>query len=622
MASCLLRCVLAFQQVLAILASLEAPAESSLLPKWPKATSPPEDPDSASRMKSPGPIVSTENGPVRGVYRGLSRRSVAWWGIPFAEPPVGALRLRAPQALNRNWSTPLEASHIPKSCQAVEDCLYLNVYAPSKVSNTSGLPVMVWIYGGGFVVGDNYELGLYDGQHLCEQHGVVLVAMNYRLGNLGFMALEALKQEDPDSSTGNYGVQDQNLALKWVQRNIANFGGDPGQVTLFGESAGGMSVMWHLVSPSSKGLFHAAIMESGTSALSYFFQRFEDASSYHEETAEILKCPAALGAAAQLKCLRDLPMESILHGAGSELLRGAEVTPRPKDHSPLYPVMPVGPVIDGTSVGLMDVPIKLVEGGHFNKVPLITGANENGGTIFEPYIGRLVPGARWPASVFHESLQRAVDYMFSSNASIVNHTYSLDEYRSALGPEDLLLSRLIRDLVFLCPARSLASAWTKHGVPAFMYVFEFRYGLLVDRGLHLGDFHAGELPFVFKNWIWAVRAAGPLTSPARMSDIMSCKWTSFAYAHDPNGGPDESRWPPHCKAVNQRYSDWPRYSLVDRKFYSLKDRPEVRPILPDNRFPDDLFPRDEKCDLWDDMAPYLRFAHTSDNDAGASLLLV
>lgn len=541
---------------------------------------------------------------------------MTWWGIPFAEPPVGALRLRAPQPLGKTWTTPLDASKVPPSCESQEDCLYLNVYAPSaSLANASQRrPVMVWIYGGGFVTGSNWELGLYDGMHFAERHGVVLVAMNYRLGNLGFMALDSLKQEDPHGSTGNYGVQDQNLALKWVQRNIAGFGGDPDRVTLFGESAGGMSVMWHLVSPASKGLFHAAIMESGTSAITYFFQPFKDAKSYHEETASILNCSASKGAAAQLECLRSLPTEVILHGAGGEVT-GSGKSPSPKDHSPIYPIMPVGPVIDGSEAGLMDVPIRLVTAGRFNKVPLIVGSNENGGSMFEPEIAQVVPNAKWPASLHPGSLKLAFEYMFGANASKVGRMYTQEEYKSASFEEDARLSRIIRDLVFMCPVRSLATAWAEQGVPAFMYVFHFRYGVVVDRVLHLGDFHAGELPFVFQNWLWAVRGVAPLTDPVRMADIMSCKWASFAFTHDPNGGPHEDRWPPNCVDMNRKFSDWPAFSLRSRSFYSLKDSPEVRRVLADNRYPDDLFPRDEKCDMWDDMAPYLRFAHSSSHQA-------
>lgn len=580
------------------------------IPRWPANVDPPVNPDASENITAEGPIVRIAHGPVQGVLRGGdSNKTVAWWGIPFAQPPVGELRFRAPQQLTRTWTDPLQATKIPASCIGAEDCLYLNVFARASVlSNGSApVPVMYWIYGGGFTTGSNYELGLYDGQHLCQSHGMIVVAVNYRLGNLGFMALDALRGEDPSGSTGNYGVQDQTLGLKWVNKNIAAFGGNPSLVTIFGESAGGFSVMWHLVSPSSSGLFHAAIMESGTSQISFFYQHYDDAAAYGEDTATIVNCPGSLGAAAQLKCLRALPMQTILHGAGSELGSGLHGAAKPADHSPMFPIMPVGPVIDGTAIGTADTPMKLVEAGKFNKVPLILGANENGGTIFEPMLPQIVPGGKWPASLYNGTMEKAFDYMFQNSSAGFQNIYKTSEYVSAHWPEDALISRMIRDLVFMCPLRQLATAFAKQGLPAYMYVFHFDYGVLIDNILHLGDFHAGELPFVFKNWLWAVQGLAPDQDAQLMSDIMSCKWASFAYTHDPNGGSDETKWPPGCQEINKKYSSWPVFDTRDRLFYSLKQEPEVRQIMSQNYYPDDLFPRDAKCDFIDAVSASFGF---------------
>merc|ERR1712217_882001 len=158
------------------------------------------------------------------------------------------------------------------------------------------------------------------------------------------------------------------------------------------------------------------------------------------------------------------------------------------------------------------------------------------------------------------------------------------------------------------------------GLPAYMYVFHFDYGLLIDNVLHLGDFHAGELPFVFKNWLWAVKAIAPAQDGQLMSDIMSCKWASFAYTHDPNGGADESKWPRGCETINKKYSAWPLFNSRDRLFYSLKQGPEVRQIMSSNYYPDDLFPRDEKCDFIDSVSGKFRFQH--DGEAHSSKRIV
>lgn len=557
-----------------------------------------------------GPIVSTASGPVQGVLRGSA---VTWWGIPFAEPPVGDLRFRSPQPLKRTWTTPFQASKIPALCPQFivkelvllghEDCLYLNVHSPRNPRTKGPLAVMVWFYGGGFTLGDGYEFGLYDGQHLAERHDLMVVTMNYRLGDLGFFALDALKNEDPNGSTGNYGVQDQQLALRWVQQNIAGFGGDPGRVTIFGESAGAFSVMWHLVSPKSKGLFRAAVMESGTTSVNFFFQPYHDATQMYQDISAIAGCPSS---PQQLSCLRALPAHKLLNQTLEALraIANKQDPDKPAYRSPLWPIMPNGPVIDGSEYGLLDVPLRLVQAGRFNEVPLILGANENGGSIFEPMLPMLIPGIIWPASLRPKEVQVAFDYFFASNASAVAKVYTAEEYDSAAWAADSRLSRMVRDMLFLCPARALATSFVQKGLPAFLYVFHFDFGLM-DQVSHLGDFHAAELPFVWRNWLEYVKALVPLQSPYDMADIMSCKWASFAYNLDPNGGEDETLWPPNCNEVNKRYSDWPRFDVSQRLFYSLKAKPEVHAILADNIFPDDLFPRDPKCDLWDKLSAYL-----------------
>jgi len=250
-----------------------------------------------------------------------------------------------------------------------------------------------------------------------------------------------------------------------------------------------------------------------------------------------------------------------------------------------------------------------VEAGHFNRVPLIAGANEDGGTVFEPeLLPKCIPGAKWPATLFN-STHTALAYLFRDHVSKVTAVYKETEYKSTKFPADALLSRMIRDLVFMCPLRGLASAWARHELPIYIYVFHFNYGTLIDRVTHLGDFHGGEIPFVFRNWLNLVRAVDVTGSGQEMADIMSCRWASFAYLQDPNGGPKESKWPRNCREVIRRYTVWPQFSQKNRIFYYLQSRPQVRSILADNMYPDDPFPRDPKCDLWDAMAADLPWIH-------------
>jgi para-nitrobenzyl esterase len=214
--------------------------------------------------------VRVASGPLKGTIAGSV---VSFKGIPYAAPPTGANRWRAPQPV-APWQEvrsadaygadcmqpPLAADDAPFASKPSEDCLYINVWAP--VEQSSGpLPVMVWIYGGSFVGGGSSP-AIYDGTHFAER-GVVLVSFNYRVGRFGFFAHPALTKEDPDGLLGNYGFLDQIAALKWVRENIKQFGGDPANVTLFGESAGGISVLDLMTSPLARGLFHKAIVQSG-----------------------------------------------------------------------------------------------------------------------------------------------------------------------------------------------------------------------------------------------------------------------------------------------------------------------------------------------------------------------
>src|SRR5689334_15686529 len=197
-----------------------------------------------------GTEVSTDRGWVCGI---VAAGTTQWLGIPYAAPPVGSLRWQPPQP-SPSWSTTLAAVQKSAACTSSEDCLYLNVIAPAR-SSREPLPVMLWIHGGGFVSGEG---AIYDGAPLAVAGNVIYVSTNYRLGVLGFLAHDAL---GPHS--GNYGLQDQQAAMRWVRRNIGAFGGDPNNVTIFGESAGGSSICDQLASPTAAGLFDKAISQSG-----------------------------------------------------------------------------------------------------------------------------------------------------------------------------------------------------------------------------------------------------------------------------------------------------------------------------------------------------------------------
>src|SRR5215472_18159100 len=249
----------------------------------------------AEPAANPGdqPILITDRGPVRGMVTTTLRM---YLGIPYATPPVGRLRWRPPKVHER-WSTPLNAAKFGNHCpqeasvfgtaSVTEDCLYLNVFTPNlsdEASTSRAYPVMVWIHGGALTVGESDD---YTPTKLVQQ-GVIVVTFNYRLGALGFLAHPALSAESPDHISGNYGIMDQQFALKWVQRNIASFGGNPDQVTVFGESAGGLSVFLQLASPRAARLFHRGIVESGAYGLT--LPTLADEESHGEAFAVNVGC--------------------------------------------------------------------------------------------------------------------------------------------------------------------------------------------------------------------------------------------------------------------------------------------------------------------------------------------
>ncbi|GAC1588274.1 MAG: carboxylesterase family protein [Hymenobacter sp.] len=308
-------------------------------------------------MAAPAPRVQTANGPLEGSTAASGIR--VFKGVPFAAPPVGARRWQVPQPVvswtalrpakefgPRAMQLPLFGDMNFRSAGVSEDCLYLNVWTPAKTAQER-MPVLVYFYGGGFVAGDGSE-PRYDGGAMARR-GIVAVTVNYRLGVFGFLAHPELTQESPNHASGNYGFQDQAAALRWVQQNIAAFGGDPAQVTIAGESAGSISVSALMASPLSKTLFARAIGESG-SLLSVGMAPRPLADA--EQTG--LAFGAGLGAAS-LAALRALPAQLLLEATG-------------KPGAPRF-----GPVVDGYFFA--EAPAATFAAGQQAHVPLLVGWN-------------------------------------------------------------------------------------------------------------------------------------------------------------------------------------------------------------------------------------------------------
>ncbi|HEY2591120.1 MAG TPA: carboxylesterase family protein [Steroidobacteraceae bacterium] len=453
------------------------------------------------------PVVRTQAGQVEGtVEKGIA----VYKGVPFAEAPVGALRWRAPQ-LPKPWVGVKKAATYAPACEQIsranpalgipalptsEDCLYLNIWSPAK-SADERLPVMVWIYGGGFTGGAT-SIPLYDGTNLARK-GVVFVSIAYRLGPFGFLADRELTSESGRSS-GNYGLLDQIAGLKWIQRNIAAFGGDPHRVTIFGESAGGIAASMLAASPLANGLFQGAISESGGS---FGPARSDDEGGVNVPTLETAEHNgaaflAALGASTVAEA-RKLPAEKILKGPGASMM-GGRFWPNfdgyvlPRDQYLLYSV------------------------GAQNDTAVLIGTNADEGAIF--------PHPRDAPSFV--KLVRA-QYGAYTDKILAAYPAGSDEQaaRSA--------SALMRDTAFGWNTWTWARLQSRTG-KGRVYIYYFNHrppypDVPFFKGV--GATHGAELAYVFGN---PAEQNMHFTEEDRaLSEAVMTYWTDFAKRSDPNG---------------------------------------------------------------------------------------
>eukprot|EP00756_Hemistasia_phaeocysticola_P019257 Hpha_TRINITY_DN15648_c1_g11::TRINITY_DN15648_c1_g11_i1::g.99745::m.99745/K03929/pnbA; para-nitrobenzyl esterase len=446
-----------------------------------------------------GPKVNTTGGVVGGVTNKNDNVDI-FWNIPFAANTNGSGRFAAPTE-PAGWEGVRKAHWPPKWCPQMrvdgfffgdEDCLALNVFRPSGTAAGAKLPVMVWIYGGAFVIGDSIELGWYDGKHLTASQQVIVVSLNYRLGSLGFLALDALKAEQ--GTAGNWGLLDQQKALQWVQSNIAAFGGDPAKVTIFGESAGGCSVVGQMAMPSSRGLFAAAIAESPLSATDIAWSPWNNASYFGQAWAESVGCG---GSKSQLECLRGLPLKKAI----SPLLLTHLPPGTPPGGLPLLlPLMPWWPVVDGTTVPAS--PLDQASRGELADVPLMLGTNQNEGSIFLPMMSLITNGsASYPLT--NKTLVSALKHFF--NESVVEKI--LTEYPLSTGGDPPLRAsrvagHVLRDWFFTCAGRRVLRAMNTAGRKSASYMYHFEYDMKGVLYTVAGDYHMSEISFVFDNpWL-------------------------------------------------------------------------------------------------------------------------
>ena len=450
--------------------------------------------------QQPAPVKVTE-----GTLQGISESGLTVYkGIPFAEPPVGSLRWRAPEPPKKWDGTRQATAFAPGPMQGgnppsgkSEDCLYLNVWTPAKSANDK-MPVLVWIYGGGFNFGATSEL-VYNGEKLA-QKGVVVVSVAYRVGRLGFLAHPALSKESKHQVSGNYGLLDMIAGLQWIQKNIAAFGGDPGKVTIFGESAGGIAVSMLCASPLAKGLFHGAISQSGGS---FGPPR---PTTYPGEN---------------LKRLRDAEHDGEAYMKSASVSSMEELRKIAADKLPPGPGL-AWPIIDGWVIP--DDQYKLYEAGKYNNVPILVGYNSDEGLSFRPpkTPEEYITGVKSRYGDFADALLKA--YPVESNA--VPKT----------------ARDLARDAAFGWHTWSWARLQSKDKkAKVFYYYFDQHPEYPADSPRYgYGSPHGQEVAYVFQN----LDTAKPdiTKSDIEISEAMGTYWTNFAKYGDPNGT-GSPNWP-------------------------------------------------------------------------------
>jgi para-nitrobenzyl esterase len=448
----------------------------------------------------------------------------AFRGIPYAAPPLGDLRWRPPQPAKR-WRGVRDASQFAGHCAQPaspfglattnEDCLYLNVYVPRPKSVHDLFPifkpVMVWFHGGAFFLGQSDG---YDPARLVEQ-GVVVVTVNYRLGLLGFLAHPALTAESAYGGSGDYGLMDQQAALRWVERNIALFGGDPRNVTIFGQSAGGLSVHSHLASTDSAGLFDRAIIQSGAYALTQAPLATAEAAGVNFATAA--GCPDQSAA-----CLRAAPVANLLAAGGA-----AGFTPN----------------IDNKV--LTQTVRSALTAGTFNQVPLLEGSNRDEWRLFVG-LTEVATGVPLSAAGYPAAIAATLRIPPAQANAIATLFYPLGAYPSP----SVALGAVGTDAIFACNSRvsaRLASAF----VPTFVYEFDDPNApqrFLPPLSFPTGAYHSSEIQYVFDTDS-AVPSPGFTAEQQALADQMVDYWTDFAKRGDPNDA-DSPAWAAYSNATD------------------------------------------------------------------------
>jgi para-nitrobenzyl esterase len=480
------------------------------------------------------PIVAVHGGSVSGV---AVPGGYAFRGLPYAAAPTGDLRWRAPMP-PASWTGIRDATQYAPSClqkpnlfqppgPQSEDCLYLNVSAPT-LHRHAKRPVLVWIHGGGFTQDGALN---YDGTKLAAD-GTVVVTINYRLGALGFLAHPALAAR-PGGPAGNYGLMDQQAALRWVKHNIARFGGDPHNVTIAGQSAGGVSVLAQLVSTGARGLFQRAIVQSGAFALNQV--PLADAEAFGQTFADQVNCQDQTA-----QCLRHVPADTLVG---------------------TFPDAAIPGVVDGK---ILTEPLgAALAAGRFAHVPFINGVNQNEELIFVAGLGAAVSGGMFvpaptPTDETYENVIPSVLGVSEARAAAIAAEYPFSAYPS---PGFFALSTVVSDSEFACPALQV-DRWVSRHAPTFAYEFDDGTAppIFAGPGFPPIATHSSEIQYLFDQP--NARYAAPLNAEQEtLAASMRKAWTNFA-----------AKGRPSTAAVN-----WPSFHTSSDVLSLVLPQPQIDP---------------------------------------------
>jgi para-nitrobenzyl esterase len=551
---------------------------------------------------SPTSVIETTSGPVRGVSDGVVNN---FRGIRYANSTAGANRWMPPAAPSRSpaifdATTPGNACPQPifqfSAQQPLsEDCLFLNVTTPVRSRGDDGVPVWIFMHGGGLVTGAGAQ---FDPSILVGAHEIIVVTINYRLGALGLLSHRAL---DGNGIAGNYGLMDQQLAFKWVRDNIRRFGGNPHRVTIGGESAGGFSTLAHLASPTAKGLFHAAIVESGATGM-FTVPAVAAQQALGVSFATALGCT---GFDQQIAaCLRNAPVAALLSAQGIIETGGR------------------GLLTAGTTIlpqGLADA----FRIGDFNRVPVMQGTNLNEGTLFEPFYFNtaftFVPGGRAQFLVDHgiRTFAQLVGIISGTTADPAKVGTLATLYPAANFPNpdnnnqpsaDQALGQVYGDINIACPGLN-ANQLLARFVPVHAYEFADPNApnvFLPRIGFSYGAAHALELAYLFDARAMqspadaAANAASPAPGAAvqpppltaggtQLAAEMKTYWANFVRFHNPNGRREGDEAQDDQRAGRRDLARWPAFGHL-----GLVQKLVPGPAQP---FPINNFSTEHNCDV-------------------------